>query len=78
MVVIDNALKIVPEGSVRSMMVVDNGNEGAMAWVETSLRYARDRNRSRLEGLLVAVRGEIALEMKLAKGSSARQESGVP
>ncbi len=52
-------------------------NEGAMVWVETSLRYARDRNRSKLEGLLTAVRGEIALEIELAKGSSARQGSGV-
>ena len=49
------------------MMVIDNGNEGTMAWVETSLRYARERNRSKLVGLLTEVRGEIALEMKLAK-----------
>ncbi len=60
------------------MMVIDNGNEGTMAWVETSLRYARERNRSKLVGLLIAVRGEIALEMKLAKRTlSTRQESGV-
>ncbi len=60
------------------MVGLDNGNEGAMTWVETSLRYARGRNRTKLERLLVAVRGEIALEMQLAKGAPLmRQESGV-
>ncbi len=60
------------------MMVIGNGNEGAMAWVETSLRYARERNRSKLVGLLMEVRGELALEMRLAKrGLSTRQESAV-
>ena len=59
------------------MMEIDDGNEGTMAWVETSLRYARQRNRSKLVGLLVVVRGEIALEMKLAKGSPTRQETCV-
>ncbi len=69
-------LKIVPERGAGSMMVIDN--EGTMAWVETSLRYARERNRSKLEGLLMAVRGEIALEIKLAqRGLSTRQESAV-
>ncbi len=60
------------------MMAIGNDNEGTMAWVETSLRYARDHNRSKLVGLLMVVRGEIALEMKLAKrGPSVRQESAV-
>ena len=60
------------------MMVIDNDNEGTMAWVETSLRYARDHNRSKLVGLLIVVRGEIALEMKLAKRApAAHQESGI-
>jgi hypothetical protein len=77
MVVIDDVLKIVPEKDAEPMMIVDNSNEGAMVWVETSLRYARDRSRSKLEGLLTAVRGEIALEIELAKGPSARQGSGV-
>jgi len=77
MVVIDDVLKIVPEKDAEPMMIADNSNEGAMVWVETSLRYARDRNRSKLEGLLTAVRGEIALEIEFAKGSSARQGSGV-
>jgi hypothetical protein len=77
MVVIDDVLKIVPEKDAEPMMIVDNSNEGAMVWVEPSLRYARDRSRSKLEGLLTAVRGEIALEIELAKGPSARQGSGV-
>lgn len=72
-------LKIVPERGAGPMMVIDNDNEGTMTWVNTSLRYARERNRSKLVGLLIAVRGEIALEMKLAKRAapSAPQESGV-
>jgi hypothetical protein len=71
-------LKIVPERGAGSMMVIDNDNEGTMAWVETSLRYAREHNRSKLVKLLMVVRGEIALEMKLAKRMlSTRQESGV-
>ncbi len=44
-------------------------NEGTMAWVETSLRYARGRDRSGLVELLETVRAEIVLEMKLAKGA---------
>jgi hypothetical protein len=72
------ALKIVPERGAGSMIVIGNGNEGAMTWVETSLRYARERNRSKLVGLLMEVRGELALEMRLAKrGLSTRQESTV-
>ena len=60
------------------MIGIDNDNEGTMAWVETSLRYARERNRSKLVGLLMVVRGEIALEMRLAKrGLSSRQEGAV-
>ncbi len=60
------------------MMLIDDDNQGTMAWVDTSLRYARERDRSKLVGLLMAVRGEIALEMKLAKRTlSTRQESGV-
>jgi len=69
-----HVLKIVPERGAGSMTRIDDGNEGTMAWLETSLRYARERNRSKLVGLLLAVRGEVALEMKLAKGSSIRQE----
>jgi hypothetical protein len=42
-------------------------SEGAMTWVEASLQYACSRNLSRLAMLLVAVRDEISLEMKLAK-----------
>ncbi len=44
-------------------------NEGAIAWAEASLRYARGRKLSRLVGLLVAVRDEIALEMEFAKST---------
>ncbi len=73
-----DVLKIVPERGAGSMMVIGDDNQGAMAWVDTSLRYARERDRSKLVGLLMAVRGEIALEMKLAKRTLAtRQESGV-
>ena len=46
---------------------IEIGNEEAIAWVETSLRYARSHNLSRLVGLLVVVRDEIALETELAK-----------
>jgi hypothetical protein len=71
-------LKIVPERGAGSMTVIGDDNDGTMAWVDTSLRYARERNRSKLVGLLMAVRGEIALEMKLAKRAlSTPQESGV-
>jgi hypothetical protein len=71
-------LKIVPERGAGSMMAIDNDNEGTMTWVETSLQYARHHNRSKLLGLLMAVRGEIALEMKLAKRArAAHQESYV-
>ena len=42
-------------------------SEGTMAWVEASLQYAGDRNLSRLVRLLMTVRDEIALEMKLVK-----------
>ena len=71
-------LKIVPERGAGSMMGIGDDNQGTMAWVDTSLRYARERDRSKLVGLLMAVRGEIALEMKLAKRTlSTRQESGV-
>ncbi len=73
-----DVLKIVPERGAGSMMVIGSGNEGAMTWVETSLRYARERNRSKLVGLLTEVRGELALEMKLAKRAAPTpQESGV-
>ena len=46
---------------------IEIGNEEAIAWVETSLRYARSHNLSRLVGLLVAVRDEIAFETELVK-----------
>lgn len=59
-------------------MAIDYDNEGTMTWVETSLQYASYHNRSKLLGLLMAVRGEIALEMKLAKRApGAHQESWV-
>ena len=45
-------------------------NEGAMVWVETSLRYARNRNLPKVVGLLVVVRDEIVLETEIAKGAS--------
>ena len=52
-------------------------NEGAIAWAEASLRYARGRKLSRLVGLLVAVRDVIALEMKFAKSTPlSRQRTG--
>ena len=44
-------------------------NERAMVWVETSLRYARNRNLPRIVGLLAAVRDEIALEAEMAKST---------
>jgi hypothetical protein len=50
------------------MARIDN-DEGTMAWVETSLRYARSRNRSGLVKLLETVRAEVVLEMKLATGA---------
>jgi hypothetical protein len=50
------------------MTRIDNEDEGTMTWVETSLRYAHARNRSRLVELLETVRAEIMLEMKLTKG----------
>ena len=45
-------------------------NEEAMVWVETSLRYARNRNLPKVVGLLVAVRDEIVLETEIAKCAS--------
>ncbi len=42
-------------------------NEGAMVWVETSLRYARNRNLPKVVGLLVAVRDEIVLETEIVR-----------
>ncbi len=58
------------------MARIDNNNEGTMAWVETSLQYARGRNRSGLVELLETVRAEIVLEMKLARGSQLAALSG--
>ena len=49
--------------------MVEVDNEGAIAWAEASLRYARRRKLSRLAMLLVVVRDEIALEMEFAKSS---------
>ncbi|MBV9454308.1 MAG: hypothetical protein JOZ19_09355 [Rubrobacter sp.] len=46
---------------------IEMDNQGAMVWVETSLRYARDRDLPRIVGLLAAVRYEIALEAEIAK-----------
>jgi hypothetical protein len=45
-------------------------NEETMVWIETSLRYARERNLIRLIGLLAAVRDEIAWETKLGPSRS--------
>ncbi|HZC84176.1 MAG TPA: hypothetical protein VE194_07075 [Rubrobacter sp.] len=45
-------------------------NEEAMVWVETSLRYARNRNLPKVVGLLVVVRDEIVLETEIARCAS--------
>lgn len=42
-------------------------NQGAMVWVDTSLRYARAHDLSRIVVLLAAVRDEVALEAEMAK-----------
>ena len=49
------------------MGLTELDNQGAMVWVETSLRYAREHDLSRIVWLLAAVRDEISLEAEMAK-----------
>lgn len=44
-----------------------NDNEEVMAWLESSLEYARDRHQARLTRLLESVRTEVVWEAELAK-----------
>ncbi len=46
---------------------MSNDNEAMMAWLESSLEYARDRNQARLARLLESVRAEVVWEAELAK-----------
>ena len=43
------------------------GSSEALAWVESSLRWARERDRKRLEALLEAVAIELAYEEARAR-----------
>ena len=42
-------------------------SEEVMAWLESSLEYARDRHQARLTGLLESVRAEVVFDADLAK-----------
>ncbi len=44
-----------------------NDNEEVMAWLESSLEYARDRDQARLARLLESVRAEVVWEVEHAK-----------
>jgi hypothetical protein len=46
---------------------VGTGNEEVIAWLETSLEYARHWNQVRLARLLESVRAEVVREAELAK-----------
>lgn len=46
-------------------MIPGVDNVGTLAWLEESLRYARDGTPSGIEGLLEAVRAEILFELEL-------------
>ena len=47
-----------------------NDKEELVAWLESSLQYARDRRQARLMRLLESVRAEVAWEAELAKRRS--------
>ena len=46
---------------------MDNGNEDVVAWLESSLGYARDQRRAKLTALLESVRDEIVWEADFAE-----------